>query len=84
MACPKAQRQSLARLHHPRPQPLPARGLELAPADIVSSPHCLVGSPEEIVDRLLELRETLGFSYISVYDTVFEDFAPVVAALAGL
>ncbi len=59
------------------------RGLDLAPADIVASPHCLVGSPEEIVDRLIELRETLGFSYISVYDTVFEDFAPVVAALAG-
>lgn len=59
------------------------RGLDLAPADIVASPHCLVGSPEQIVDRLVELREILGFSYISVYDTVFEDFAPVVAALAG-
>lgn len=63
---------------------LAARGLELAPADIARSPHCLVGPPEELVDRLLELRETLGFSYISVYDTVLEDFAPVVAALAGL
>lgn len=60
-----------------------SRGLELAPADIIRSPHCLVGSPGEIIDRLVELRETLGFSYISVYDTVFEDFAPVVAALAG-
>lgn len=60
-----------------------ARGLELAPADVIRSPHCLVGSPGEIVDRLIELRETLGFSYISVYDTVLEEFAPVVAALAG-
>ncbi|CAB4871895.1 unannotated protein [freshwater metagenome] len=60
-----------------------ARGLDLEPADIVDSPHCLVGSPAEIVDRLVERRETLGFSYVSVYDTVFEDFAPVVAALAG-
>lgn len=58
-------------------------GLKLAPADILGSPHCLIGSPREIADRLIQLRETLGFSYISVYDTVSEDFAPVVAALAG-
>jgi hypothetical protein len=55
---------------------LAARGLELVPADIIRSPQCLVGSPGEIVDRLIELRETLGFSYISVYDTVFETSPP--------
>lgn len=60
-----------------------SRGLDLDPDDIAGSPHCLVGTTEEIVDRLVELRASLGFSYVSVYDTVFEDFAPVVAALAG-
>jgi probable F420-dependent oxidoreductase len=60
-----------------------ARSLDLAPADIVGSPHCLAGTPEEIVDRLIALRDALGFSYVSVYDAAAEEFAPVVAALAG-
>lgn len=60
-----------------------ARSLGIAPDDVVQSPHCLVGSANEVVERLVRLREELGFSYVTVYDTAMDEFAPVVAALAG-
>jgi probable F420-dependent oxidoreductase len=53
-------------------------------ADMVaSSPFALVGPPSSIAETLLERRERFGFSYVSVGVDVFDDFAPVVAQLAG-
>jgi probable F420-dependent oxidoreductase len=54
------------------------------PADmLVSSPFSLIGSPSELVERLLERRERWGFSYVIVGQDDVEKFAPVVAQLAG-
>jgi len=40
-------------------------------------------SIEQTVEHLLEQRERYGFSYIQVYEGQMENFAPVVARLAG-
>ncbi|MBE3561398.1 MAG: TIGR03621 family F420-dependent LLM class oxidoreductase [Ktedonobacteraceae bacterium] len=40
-------------------------------------------SSEQAAEHLLELRERYGYSYFQVYDGQFENFAPVVARLAG-
>jgi probable F420-dependent oxidoreductase len=51
--------------------------------DIASHPHGLFGSVEQICETLIERRENLGISYITVAQRNIEDFAPVVAAMAG-
>ena len=43
----------------------------------------LVGSVDELCEILVQRREAYGFSYIVVHDGEMEDFAPVVARLAG-
>jgi hypothetical protein len=51
-------------------------------ADVVrETPFVLLGSVEEVVDKLHRLRERLGISHYVVRDP--EGFAPVVAALGG-
>jgi probable F420-dependent oxidoreductase len=60
-----------------------ASGFGLAPADIADHPHVLVGSVEEITDRLLGRRERYGISYVTVSERTMRQFAPVVAKLTG-
>jgi len=48
-----------------------------------TSPFSLIGSPNELIDRLLERRERWGFSYVIVGQDDVDKFAPVVAALRG-
>ena len=43
----------------------------------------LIGSIEAIIERLIELRERFGISYITVFPVDAEAFAPVVARLKG-
>jgi len=50
---------------------------------VLESPFFLIGSINAIVDNLLELRERHGISYISVFPSDTDAFAPVVARLAG-
>jgi len=51
-------------------------------ADLIEeTPFLLIGSLEEVVDKLERLREDVGISHVVVRDA--EGFAPVVAALAG-
>jgi probable F420-dependent oxidoreductase len=50
--------------------------------DALESPSVLVGSVDQIVDTLIERRQRYGFSYIVTWAPV-EEFAPVVARLAG-
>ncbi|MEE3327304.1 MAG: TIGR03621 family F420-dependent LLM class oxidoreductase [Myxococcota bacterium] len=50
---------------------------------VLSSPHALMGTPEEIIETLQARREKMGISYITVPDREMEGFAPVVQALAG-
>ncbi len=40
-------------------------------------------SAEQAVARLLEQRNRYGFSYLQVYEGQMENFAPIVARLAG-
>ena len=46
-------------------------------------PSFLIGTHDEIVEDILARRERYGFSYHVVSDSLMEEFAPVVAELAG-
>jgi hypothetical protein len=48
---------------------------------VLTSPHLLVGTPEQIADDLLGFRERFGISYWVVHDTQL--FAQVLSRLAG-
>lgn len=56
---------------------------DLSIAELLASPHVLVGSVDHIADTLRERREQYGISYIAVMSPFLESFAPVVARLAG-
>ncbi|NUU23529.1 MAG: TIGR03621 family F420-dependent LLM class oxidoreductase [Streptomycetaceae bacterium] len=60
-----------------------ARRLGVDPAGLLDHPNVLIGSVDEIVDRLHERRERFGANYISVQQSETESFAPVVARLTG-
>lgn len=51
--------------------------------DVLEVPVAMMGSVEEICDRLHQRRAEYGFNYWSVPGEAFEAFAPVVARLAG-
>ena len=61
--------------------------LGMSAEDILSHPHCLIGSTDFICEELQRRREAYGISYIAVLDdgenNMAETFAPVVARLAG-
>jgi probable F420-dependent oxidoreductase len=59
----------------------PALGID--PAAALESPHAVVGRVEEICDQLVERRERWGISYLGLSADAVDDFAPVVARLAG-
>ncbi len=51
---------------------------------VLSSPHYLLGSTEQIVETLRERRERFGISYVVLSSAAdMERFAPVVERLAG-
>ncbi|HEX9993642.1 MAG TPA: TIGR03621 family F420-dependent LLM class oxidoreductase [Acidimicrobiales bacterium] len=50
---------------------------------VLDSPFVLLGPPPAMVDRLSELRDRFGISYVTVFESRQERFAEVVAALAG-
>ncbi|MDQ6616837.1 MAG: TIGR03621 family F420-dependent LLM class oxidoreductase [Actinomycetota bacterium] len=56
---------------------------ELTPDEVAETPIALVGTVPEICEILMARREEYGFSYWVVHDENIEDFAPVVAAMAG-
>lgn len=51
--------------------------------ELSTHPHGLFGSVDQICDTLTARREQLGVSYVTVAQRNIDDFAPVVAALAG-
>jgi probable F420-dependent oxidoreductase len=51
--------------------------------DALDLPILLIGTEDELCERLVERREKWGFSNIVVPDHTLEAFAPVVARLAG-
>ena len=52
-------------------------------AELLSHPHGLFGSVAEVCDTIIARREQLGISYVTIAQRNMEEFAPVVAALAG-
>jgi probable F420-dependent oxidoreductase len=57
--------------------------LSLTEEQVEGSPIAMIGTTDQIADILRQRREELGFSYIVVHEAELEQFAPVVAALAG-
>lgn len=55
----------------------------LPPEDWLDTPYVYLGSAGEIADELRACREQLGISYFVMFDDFMDDFAPVVAELAG-
>jgi probable F420-dependent oxidoreductase len=55
----------------------------VTPEAILASPLVLVGSVDEMVERLQERRERFGISYVVVTEPNLDKLAPVVARLAG-
>jgi probable F420-dependent oxidoreductase len=51
--------------------------------DFLALPFFLVGSVDEIVERLHERRERWGYSYYTIQGPTAHEFAPVLQALAG-
>lgn len=51
--------------------------------NVLTIPHCLIGTLDQIIEDVQRRREQYGISYISVFDEHSEAFAPVVARLAG-
>lgn len=60
-----------------------APGFGLTPEDVLSSPHVLIGTVEQLVEDLQRRREEYGFSYVVFSGDVFDMMAPVVERLAG-
>jgi len=50
---------------------------------VLTSPHFLIGSVDQICQDIWARREQYGFSYIVVWEEHLESFAPVVARLAN-
>jgi probable F420-dependent oxidoreductase len=57
--------------------------LRRAANGLVRSPFVLYGSRSSLRELLIERRERLGISYISVPGNAMRDFAPIVAELRG-
>ncbi len=55
----------------------------LATQDVLDMPSILIGSVDEITEKLYRLREQYGLSYFVIPDSSIEAFAPVVAQLGG-
>jgi probable F420-dependent oxidoreductase len=60
-----------------------AAGIGAEPKDILSMPHFLIGTVDEVAEDLQRRRERYGISYVIVPGEADEAFAPVVARLAG-
>jgi hypothetical protein len=55
----------------------------LSAEEILQSPYLLVGTVEQMVEDLEARRQRWGMSYYAVHEPYLDDFAPVVARLAG-
>ncbi|MBC2641416.1 MULTISPECIES: LLM class F420-dependent oxidoreductase [unclassified Rhodococcus (in: high G+C Gram-positive bacteria)] len=56
---------------------------KLSVEDILSSPYLAIGSFEEIADQIRMVREKTTMSYVGVFPTQMEAFAPIISQLKG-
>jgi probable F420-dependent oxidoreductase len=55
----------------------------MTPEVLAEHPHALIGSIDEICDRIVERRERYGISYVSFGASAIDAVAPVIERLAG-
>lgn len=55
-----------------------ALGLGMTPGQMLASPHSLIGPAGAVREKLAELRERWGFSYVTVYESDLASVAPVI------
>jgi probable F420-dependent oxidoreductase len=55
----------------------------VSPQTIQDSPFFLIGNLEQISEKLWQIREQFGFSYIAAWEEHLESLAPIVAHLTG-
>ena len=60
-----------------------AKLFNLTPEKILNHPHCLIGQPNEIIDRIQQRRDEYGINYITFGGAALDEVAPIVEALAG-
>ncbi|WP_045821171.1 LLM class F420-dependent oxidoreductase [Williamsia herbipolensis] len=60
-----------------------AKDAELTVDDILASPYIMCGSFEEIADQIRTVRERTTMSYVGVFPTQMDAFAPVIPLLRG-
>ena len=60
-----------------------ALGADTDPALVAESPHVLVGSVAQIIEKLQVMRERWGFSYVSFLDAQTQKAAAIVEQLSG-
>jgi probable F420-dependent oxidoreductase len=57
--------------------------LGISQEEVLTSPHILIGTVDEMVSQLEQRRETFGISYYVVEEGNLDRFAPLVERLAG-
>ena len=62
---------------------LAQRWPELSADDLLQSPYLLIGTTDQIIEQLQAMRQRWGISHYVVHEPYLDDFAPVVARLAG-
>jgi probable F420-dependent oxidoreductase len=62
---------------------LTSRSTQLTADEILQSPYVLIGTVEQMVEKVLARRQRWGISYYTVHEPYLDAFAPVVARLAG-
>lgn len=60
-----------------------ANKVGVSPDGLLDHPNVLIGSPDEIVERLRKRREVFGVNYVSIQQRQLESFAPIAAQLSG-
>ncbi|MGB3695960.1 MAG: LLM class F420-dependent oxidoreductase [Gordonia sp. (in: high G+C Gram-positive bacteria)] len=60
-----------------------ARDVELSVDDILASPYLAFGTFEEIAEQIREVRRQTTMSYVGIFPTQMDAFAPVIPLLRG-
>jgi alkanesulfonate monooxygenase SsuD/methylene tetrahydromethanopterin reductase-like flavin-dependent oxidoreductase (luciferase family) len=55
--------------------------VKLGVEDILNSPYVAIGTFEEIADQIRTVREKTGMSYVGVFPTQMDAFAPIIPLL---
>ena len=58
-------------------------GCEFTVDDVLHSPYLAIGSFAEIADQIREVRRRTSMSYVGVFPTQMDAFAPVIGLLKG-